>query len=149
MRSSIVLFAAVLAAPASAAADPDTAAPTLLSQAGTPLLRLDMPKLPPVSLRLEAARVAAEQFGASWRYPEPGNLIALDGSAWFVGGGYYRPRSARSTALYGGSIATTMLGEILLSAGSPAAGVGALLTGATLDAAAADSDRDAESRHPR
>jgi hypothetical protein len=41
-----------------------------------------------------------------------------------------------------------MLGEILLSADSPLAGVGALIGGATLDAAAADVDRDAEARRP-
>jgi hypothetical protein len=39
-----------------------------------------------------------------------------------------------------------MLGEILLAADSPVAGIGAMLTGATLDAAAADADRDAEAR---
>jgi hypothetical protein len=106
------------------------------------------PQLPPVSLRIEAARVAAERFEDSWRYPEPGPIIGLDGNAWFVGAGHYHPRTARSAALHGGSMAATLAGEILVGTGSPLAGVGALLTGATLDAAAADVDRDAESRHP-
>ena len=63
-----------------------------------------------------------------------------------MGPGMYRPRTARSAALHGGSMAATLLGEILLQSGTPAAGVGALLTGATLDSAAADVDRDAEAR---
>jgi hypothetical protein len=147
MRSLLLALAATVTTTASA--DPDPAPPpTPLTTTG-PVLRLDLPTLPPVSLRLEAARVAAERFSESWRYPEPGNLLSLDGSLWYVGGGYYQPRTARSAALHGGSLAATMLGEILLSARSPAAGVGALLTGATLDAAAADVDRDAESRRPR
>jgi len=104
-------------------------------------------KPPPPSLRLEAARVAAERFDGDWRYPEPGPLLLRDGGDWFVGAGHYRPRSGRAAALHGGSIAATMVGEILLSADSPLAGVGALLTGATLDAATADADRDAEARH--
>jgi hypothetical protein len=45
-------------------------------------------------------------------------------------------------------MAATLLGEILLGTGSPLAGVGAMVTGATLDAAAADADRDAEARRP-
>ena len=99
------------------------------------------------SLRLEAVRVAGERFEGDWRYPEPGTLGGIDGDGWFVGVGHYRPRSKRSAALHGGSIAATMLGEILLSADSPLAGVGALIGGATLDAAAADADRDAEASH--
>jgi hypothetical protein len=106
------------------------------------------PQLPPVSLRIEAARVVAERFEDNWRYPDPGAMVGLDGNGWFIGAGHYRPRTSRSAALHGGSIAATMAGEILLGTGSPLAGVGALLTGATLDAAAADVDRDAESRQP-
>jgi hypothetical protein len=123
--------------------DPAPAAPLVLS----PLMLFDVPTPTAVpSLRLEAARVASEQFATSWRYPEPGPLLGLEGGAWFVGQGHYWPRSRRSAALHGGSVAATLLGEILLSADSPVAGVGALLTGATLDAAAADADRDAEAR---
>ncbi|HEY5945833.1 MAG TPA: hypothetical protein VIV40_10095, partial [Kofleriaceae bacterium] len=58
------------------------------------------------------------------------------------------PRTARSAALHGGSMGATILGEILIGTGSPLAGVGALVTGATLDAAGADVDRDAEARRP-
>lgn len=65
---------------------------------------------------------------------------------WYFGWGYYRPTSRRSAALHGGAMGATLLGEILVGTGSPLAGVGAMLTGATLDAAAADTDRDAESR---
>jgi hypothetical protein len=43
----------------------------------------------------------------------------------------------------------TLLGEVLLATGSPLAGLGALVTGATLDAAAADIDRDVEARGNR
>jgi hypothetical protein len=101
---------------------------------------------PPPSLRLEAARVMAERFAGDWRFPEPGPLLGVDGGTWFTGAGYYQPRSRRAAALHGGSIAATLLGEILLAADSPLAGVGALVTGATLDAAAADADRAAESK---
>jgi hypothetical protein len=106
------------------------------------------PQLPPVSLRIEAARVAAERFEDSWRYPDAGPVVGLDGDGWFLGQGHYHPKTARSAALHGGSMAATMVGEILVGTGSPLAGVGAMLTGATLDAAAADVDRDAESRKP-
>jgi hypothetical protein len=125
---------------------PPTRTPLVL----TPLSLIETtPSLPAVSLRLEAARIAAERFEDNWRFPEPGPIIGLDGNAWFVGAGHYRPRNARSAALHGGSMGATMLGEILVGSGSPLAGVGALLTGATLDAAAADVDRDAEAAHPK
>jgi hypothetical protein len=149
MRATIVLLISALATTAAGDPVPDPDPGPLTRKAAGPLLHLDVPKLPPVSLRLEAARVANDVFGASWRYPEPGSMLAVEGGYWFIGVGDYRPRTARSAALHGGSIAATMLGEILLGTGSPLGGVGALVTGATLDAAAADVDRDAESRRPR
>jgi hypothetical protein len=114
-----------------------------------PFLVFDPP--PPLvpSLRLEAARIAGERFENDWRYPEPGPIFGFDDGMWFMGYGHYHPRTKRSAALHGGSMAATLLGEILLESGTPAAGVGLLLTGATLDAAAADVDRDAEARRPR
>ena len=118
------------------------AAPVVIS---LPLFEKTPPK-PVPSLRLEAVRIAGEQFLGEWRLPEPSPLVGFDSGAWFIGYGHYRPRTARSASLHGGSIAATMLGQILLSADSPVAGVGALLTGATLDAAGADADRDAEAR---
>jgi len=121
---------------------PPASAPLVLA----PLFFEPLAAKPVPSLRLEAARVAHEQFATSWRYPDPSPLVLYDGGVWFIGAGHYRPRSRRAAALHGGSIAATLLGEILLSADSPVAGVGALLTGATLDAAAADADRDAEAR---
>lgn len=114
-----------------------------------PWLVLDVPPPPVLSLRLEAVRVAGERVEGDWRYPEPGLVFGYDQAGWFLGHSHYRPRTARSAALHGGSMASTLLGEILLSAHSPVAGVGALLTGATLDAAAADVDRDAEAKKPR
>ncbi len=91
--------------------------------------------------------MASERFEDSWRFPDVEPLLVLDGGMWLMGGnGRYRPRSARSAALHGGSMAATLLGEILIHADSPIAGVGALLTGATLDSAAADADRNAEAR---
>lgn len=132
--------------PQPATGSPATRTPLVL----TPLNLIETtPALPPVSLRLEAARIAAERFEDNWRFPEPGPIIGLDGNAWFVGAGHYRPRTARSAALHGGSIGASLLGEILIGSGSPLAGAGALLTGATLDAAAADVDRDAEAAHPK
>ncbi len=131
-------------APAPVAADP---LPNVLPPAA---LTLDIPvhrKVP--SLRIEAARVAAERFTADWPYPEPGPLITASGGQWFLGAyqyGTYSPRSGRAAALHGGSVAATLLGEILMSADAPIAGLGALLTGATLDAAAADADHAAEAR---
>ncbi len=110
-----------------------------------PFLVFDPPPKPVPSLRLEALRIAGERADNDWRYPTPEPLFGYEGG-WFMGYGVYRPRTARSAALHGGSMAATLLGEILLESGTPAAGVGALLTGATLDAAAADVDRDAEAR---
>lgn len=142
MRGTFVVLCLLTA---TAAADPPQRPHLVLSpfQLSGPT-----PQLPPVSLRIEAARVAAERFEDSWRFPEPGPMVGWDGQAWFVGAGYYHPLSARSAALHTGSMAATMVGEILVGSGSPLAGVGAMLTGATLDAAGADVDRDTEARHP-
>jgi hypothetical protein len=104
------------------------------------LLLPPTPVKPEVSLRIEAARVAAQRFEDSWRFPDVEPFVGLDSGLWFVGAGHYHPKTGRSAALHGGSVAATMLGEILLSADSPVAGIGAMLTGATLDAAAADAD---------
>ena len=143
LRKSFVLLVIVTA---TASADPPQRQQLVLS----PFVSADpTPQLPPVSLRLEAARVAAERFEDNWRYPDPGPIVGLDGGQWFVGAGHYHPRTKRSAVLHGTSMAATLAGEILIESGSPLAGVGALLTGATLDAAAADVDRDAESRRPR
>jgi len=151
--SALPLAMVLVVSVGTAAADPSAPAPPSPAPppASAPLvlspLFFEPPAAKPVpSLRLEAARVAHEQFETSWRYPDPSSLVLYDGGDWFIGAGHYRPRSRRAAALHGGSIAATLLGEILLSADSPVAGVGALLTGATLDAAAADADRDAESR---
>jgi hypothetical protein len=129
------------AAPAPTA-DPAAQQPVVL----TPLWLTNVPALPVPSLRLEAMRIAGERADSDWRYPQPGPLLGNDGGLWWMGYGHYRPRAARSAALHGGSIGATMVGQILMAADSPLAGVGALITGATLDAAAADVDRDAESR---
>jgi hypothetical protein len=146
-----------LASAGTAVADP-TADPTVTASDPLPLFStqpalrrptFDRPPSAPVpSLRLEAVRVAGERWANDWRYPEPGPIIGFDGGLWYVGTGYYRPRSARAAALHGASVTATILGEILLAADSPLAGVGALLTGATLDAANADADRDAEAARP-
>lgn len=141
LRGSLVFLAL---ASATASADPPQRPRLVLP---TMSLTDPAPQLPPVSLRLEAARVASERFEDNWRFPQPGPMVGFDGQGWFVGAGYYRPRTARSAALHGGSIAATIAGEILVGSDSPLAGVGALLTGATLDAAAADVDRDAEAKH--
>ncbi len=127
---------------------PPSSGPAPLTRAPSvaPFLVFDPPAPPVKSLRLEAARIAGEVSESNWRYPIPGDVVAYDGGNWFIGYGHYQPRSARSAALHGGSMAATLLGEILVGSGSPVAGVGALLTGATLDAAAADVDRDAEAR---
>ncbi len=125
---------------------PTSAPPVLTMPSLSPMLMADVPAPPVLSLRLEAARVAGEQFALQWRYPEPGPLLGVEGGLWYIGVGRYSPRSRRSAALHTGSVAATLLGEILLAADSPIAGIGALLTGATLDAAAADADRDAEAR---
>lgn len=110
---------------------------------------VDVPPPPPVSLRLEAVRTINENWENSWRYPQPGPLFGVDSGTFFIGNGYYRPRTKRSAALHGGSIAATMAGQILLGTGSPLAGVAGLVAGATLDAAAADVDRDHESQRGR
>lgn len=151
LRRFVVVVVAVFATTGTAAADPPAPSPTPSPAAAPlvlqPLALFDLPTPPAVpSLRIEAARVAAERFAESWRYPEPGPLLGIDNGDWFFGYGHYRPRTARSAALHGGSVAATLLGEILLAVDSPLAGVAALATGATLDAAAADVDRDAEAR---
>jgi hypothetical protein len=114
-----------------------------------PYLVFDPPPQPVASLRLEALRIAGERADNDWRYPTPEPIFGYQDGGWFMGYGAYRPRTARSAALHGGSMAATLIGEILIGTGSPLAGVGALVTGATLDAAAADVDRDAESRRVR
>jgi hypothetical protein len=138
-----------------AAADPAPRAPAPAAAASpspspviAPLLLTEMPTLPVPSLRLEAVRIAGERFDLDWRYPEPGPMFGSEGGQWFIGYGHYRPLTRRSAALHTGSVAATIAGQILMSADTPLAGVGALLTGVTLDAAAADVDRDAESRRP-
>jgi hypothetical protein len=136
--------------PAPAPPAPSTSSPT--SSSTSSLLAPGLLLLPPTppdipSLRIEAARVAAQRFEDSWRYPDVEPVFVLSGGMWMMGGnGRYRPRSARAAALHGGSMAATLLGEILIHANAPVAGVGALLTGATLDSAAADADRNAEAR---
>jgi hypothetical protein len=139
------LAIALLAVPA--VADPDPTpdpVPTFTLQTSLFDTPVPAPQVP--SLRIEAARVAAERFQDTWRYPEPGELGGVDGAGWYFGNGHYRPRSRRATALHAGAGGATLLGEILLSTGSPLAGVGALAAGATLDAAAADVDNDTEAR---
>ncbi len=147
---TLVAFAGTALAdpPTPAPASPPAAAP---ASSLLPPSVLILPPTPPTpaeapSLRVEAARSAFEQFEDSWRFPDAGPLFGIDGGRWFVGHGHYHPRSARAAALHGGSIAATILGEILLQADSPIAGLGAMLTGATLDAATADADRAAEAR---
>lgn len=162
MRGRIVLASFVIAGVA--AADPlrdpkpastqapasqPVARPLTRTPSVAPFLVFDPPPPPVKSLRLEALRVAGERSESDWRYPEPGPIFGYQMGSWFMGIDYYRPRTARSAALHGGSMASTLLGEILLHSGAPVAGVGAMLTGATLDAAAADVDRDAEARRPR
>jgi len=137
---AIVMFTAGIAG-ADPSTDPIPIPATLVLQ--TTLFEEPTPTVVP-SLRLEAARVAQERYDGQWRYPEPGELVGFDGTGIFFGHGHYRPRSRRAAALHAGSVGATLLGEILLATGSPLAGLGALATGATLDAAAADSDRDAE-----
>ena len=139
-----------------AAADPDPAISTDPDPPGAlfnqqPLLRppnLGITNNVP-SLRLEALRVIGERQDQDWRYPEPGTLGGVDGHGFFMGYGHYRPRTKRSAVLHGTSIGATILGEILLQSGTPLAGIGVLAGAATLDAAAADVDRDAEARRPQ
>ncbi|MBA3501311.1 MAG: hypothetical protein M4D80_20830 [Myxococcota bacterium] len=141
------LIAIVMFTSSIAAADPDPiVTPTFTLQT---TLFLEKTPTPVPSLRIEASRLAQERYDGQWRYPEPNTLGSYDGTGIFFGAGHYRPRSARSAALHGASMGATLLGEILLATGSPLAGVAAFATGATLDAAAADSDRDAEAARPR
>jgi hypothetical protein len=123
---------------------PLTRSPTV-----APFLVFDPPPPPVASLRLEALRIAGERADNDWRYPTPEPIFGYTDGGWFMGYGAYRPRTKRSAALHGGAMASTLLGEILIGSGSPLAGVGALVTGATLDAAAADVDRDAEAKRRR
>ena len=147
MRIARVLVALALAsgvAAADPAADP-VPVPTFTLQ--TTMFDAVPPPPPAPSLRIAAARLAEERFAEQWRYPEPGTLGGYDGTGIYFGGdGRYQPRSRRAASLHAGAIGATLLGEILLSLDSPLAGVGALAAGATLDAAAADADRDAEAR---
>jgi hypothetical protein len=125
-------------------AQPLTRTPTV-----APFLVFDPPPPPVASLRLEALRIAGERADNDWRYPTPEPVFGYQDGGWFMGYGAYRPRTKRSAALHGGAMASTLLGEILIGSGSPLAGVGALVTGATLDAAAADVDRDHEAKRKR
>jgi len=137
--------------PVKAVPSTDPQAPPLTrTPSAAPFLVLDPPPPAVKSLRLEALRIAGERTAADWRYPEPEPIVGFrtDGS-FFMGYPQYRPRTARSAALSGGAAASTLIGEILLGSGLPIAGVGAMVTGATLDAAAADVDRDAEGHRRR
>jgi hypothetical protein len=156
---SLRVFVMVLITAGTAAADPSTTSTSVSTSdpvlKSTPLVLRPLslfdtptPTLAP-SLRIESARVAAERYANDWRYPEPGAIVGVDSGGWFLGHSHYRPRSARSAALHAGSIGATLLGEVLLSTGSPLAGLGALATGATLDAAAADVERDTEAGRKR
>jgi hypothetical protein len=138
---AIVMFTSTVAT-----ADP-VAVPAFTLQ--TSMFDEKTPPPPVPSLRLEAARVAQEKYDGQWRYPEPGELGGYDGTGFFWGHGHYKPRTRRAAALRGGSIGATLLGEILLQSGSPLAGVGMMAAGATMDAAAADVDRDAEAKTGR
>jgi len=133
-----------LPSPSTTSSDPT---PLTRTPSVQPFLVFDPPPPPVKSLRLEALRIAGERSEADWRFPEPEPIMGFmsDGS-FYMGYPQFRPRSRRSAALHGGAAASTLLGEILLGTGSPLAGVGAMMTGATLDAAAADADRDAEAR---
>ena len=147
MRFVTILVA--LTPVATAFADPQTGDPPPLTRKPvlTPLLVIDIPKPPPPSLRIEALRVAGERADSDWRYPEPGPVFGYQEGLWFVGYNRYSPRTARSAALHGGAVGASIVGAMLMEA-VPIAGAAALLTGATLDAAAADVDRDAEARNP-
>lgn len=102
----------------------------------------DPPK-PIKSLREEGARIIAVMAEGD-RFPMVSPIISLDGTEDFG----WRPRG-RAAALNAGAMGATMVGEILLGLGaSPFAAVGALLAGATLDAAAQDADRDQEAARP-
>ncbi len=158
VRAALLLVAiagTASADPATPPASPAPAAPAPVVTTPAPpssvmpssfLLAPPTPRPRVLSMRIDAARVASEQFQESWRYPEPGPIFGYERGFWFTGAGHYRPRTARSAALHGGSIAATIIGEILMAADSPLAGVGAMLTGATLDAAAAEADGAAEGR---
>jgi hypothetical protein len=137
------------AATAPATTPVTSAQPLSLTPSAQPYLVFDPPPPPVKSLRLEALRIAGERAESDWRFPTPEPIFGYQEGGWFMGYGAYRPRTRRSAALHGGSMAATLLGEILINTGSPLAGVGALATGATLDAAAADVDRDAEAKRPR
>lgn len=151
MRSSALVVMCL--AGGTAHADPSTSSalpqPPFLTLQPMPMFSDPLPVPTVSSLRLDAARAAAEVFDNSWRYPDAAPVFSLDGDRWFLGHGNYAPSSRRASALHGASMAATLVGEILLGTGSPLAGVGAMVTGATLDAAAADADRDAEARRPR
>jgi hypothetical protein len=151
MRSSAIVVMCL--AGGTAHADPATSSalpqPPFLTLQPIPMFSDPLPVPSVTSLRLDAARAAAEVFENSWRYPDAAPAFSLDGDRWFFGHGMYAPRSSRAAALHGGSMAATLVGQILIGTGSPLAGVSAMVTGATLDAAAADVDRDAEARRSR
>ncbi len=150
MRSSLII---AMVSIGTAHADPATSTalpqPPFLSLQPMPMFSDPAPIPTVASLRLDAARAAAEVFENSWRYPDASPLFTIVGGSWFVGGGRYTPRSGRAGSLHTGSVVATFVGELLIASGSPLAGVGAMVTGVTLDAAAADADRDAEAARKR
>src|SRR5665647_3170361 len=102
----------------------------------------DPPK-PLKSMRAEGARIVATMEEGE-RFPVVTPLISLDGTQDFG----WSPRG-RAAKLNAASMTATFIGEMLLGLGaSPFAAVGALAAGATLDAAAADADRDQEAQRP-
>lgn len=126
------VIALVLALGLAAAAHADPAA--------TPLS--DPPK-PIPSLRAEGARIIAVMAEGD-RFPMVNPTVTLDGTEDFG----WSP-SGRAGKLHAGAMAATFIGEMLLGLGaSPFAAVGALVTGATLDAASSDAARDQEAARP-
>lgn len=164
MRAQVVVLAlATSVAPAGADKASSPPAPASLSPSSvsdpssTPLARtpnaapflvFDPPPPPVPSLRIELLRVAGERAENDWRFPTPEPVFGWQEDGFFIGWGHYRPRTKRAAALHGGSIASTLLGQMLLDT-VPVAGVGLFAAGATLDAAAADVERDTEARRRR
>ena len=104
---------------------------------------LSDPPKPIRSLRAEGARIIAVMEEGE-RFPMIEPLVSYDGTVDFG----WSPRG-RAGKLHAASMISTFVGEILLGAGgSPFAAVGALVTGATLDAAASDAARDQEAARP-
>src|SRR5690606_21460557 len=95
LTTGVALADPPAAAPASAPA-PSSAPDLAPAAANDPapgitqaLSLVDVPPRPPLSLRIEALRIATERVAGDWPYPEPADIMSYRSGQLFFGAGHY------------------------------------------------------------